>query len=382
MKKIKLRIFSLKLLIILILLLALIFLNVLNRWIITLIIVFCAFISYKFLKSSKVKSHHKKTVNFLMLIFSVIYLALLYLMGLYFGLVKSKILFSWSTVINLIIPLTLMIVSAEIIRNVFLSQELNFIVKKKEVNILPSLTFISMVLIDILMYTGYINFSSLDSILTAVGYLLFSSIANNLLFNYISVRYDYKGIIIFRLISTLYMYIIPIIPDVYMLMLSFYKMVFAYIIYLIIDKFFSKNDFVVSYSEKRRIFIGNTILMIFSVILIMMISCEFKYGMMVIGSKSMTGTLNKGDVVIYESYDDQIIKKGQVIIFNYNNIKAVHRVSKIVNFNGENRYYTKGDANKIADQGYTTEEDILGLVRIKIRYIGYPTLLLKDLFEE
>ena len=49
--------------------------------------------------------------------------------------------------------------------------------------------------------------------------------------------------------------------------------------------------------------------------------------------------------------------------------------------NGINRYYTKGDANKHADDGYITKEDIQGIVKFDIRYLGYPTLFLKEMFE-
>ena len=34
----------------------------------------------------------------------------------------------------------------------------------------------------------------------------------------------------------------------------------------------------------------------------MLISCKFKFGVLVIGSGSMTGTINKGDIVLYETY--------------------------------------------------------------------------------
>lgn len=382
MKKSEKKIFILEVVTILFLVVSLLFHNSLSRWIITLIVAICSLTSYKLLKNRKVKSHHKKVVVILMALFSLIYLGLLYLMGLYYGFVQSKILLSFETIINIILPISIMIICSEVMRNVLLSQELNILVNKKEINFSPIFTFISMVLVDVLMYTGTIDFSNLDSILTVIGYVLFSSIANNLLFNYISIRYDTKGIIIFRLVANLYTYIIPIIPDVFMFMMSFYKMLYAYLVYIAMDKLFSKNDFVVSYSEKRRMFIGNTIIMVFTAMLIMLVSCEFKYGLMVIGSESMTGTLDMGDAVIFEAYEDQEILNGQVIIFDYNNIKAVHRVIKIMNVNGVNRYYTKGDANKEQDDGYITEKDIHGLVKIKIKYIGYPTLLVRKLFEK
>ena len=141
------------------------------------------------LKNRRTKSHHKKVVMILMILFSVIYLGLLYLMGLYYGYVQPKILFSFNTLISIIIPLSIMIVSSEVMRNVMLSQELNILVRKREINISPLLTFISMVLVDLLMYSGTMNVTSLDSLLTVLGYVLFSSVANNLFFNYISLSY-------------------------------------------------------------------------------------------------------------------------------------------------------------------------------------------------
>ena len=94
-------------------------------------------------------------------------------------------------------------------------------------------------------------------------------------------------------------------------------MLYPYIIYAIFEKLFSKNDFVVAYNDKKKAFVGNTVLIIILSLLIMLISCQFKYGIIVIGSSSMTGSINKGDAVIYESYSNQVIKNGQVIIFDY-----------------------------------------------------------------
>ncbi len=35
----------------------------------------------------------------------------------------------------------------------------------------------------------------------------------------------------------------------------------------------------------------------------MVVSCRFRYGTLVIGTGSMTGTINKGDIIIYERYE-------------------------------------------------------------------------------
>jgi signal peptidase len=111
----------------------------------------------------------------------------------------------------------------------------------------------------------------------------------------------------------------------------------------------------------------------------MLISCQFRFGAVVIATESMTGEINKGDVIIYERYDDQTIKEGQVIVFLQDQNRIIHRVVKIENIGGEVRYFTKGDANYSLDDGYITDADIVGLTDVKIAYIGYPTLWLRKL---
>ena len=93
----------------------------------------------------------------------------------------------------------------------------------------------------------------------------------------------------------------------------------------------------------------------------------------------MTGEINKGDMIIYETYKDQKIQEGQVIVFLDNNTRIIHRVVAIERIGNETRYYTKGDANDDWDVGYRTDQDIVGLTDIKLAYVGYPTLWLRDL---
>ena len=134
MKKSKKKLFIFETIIIFVLFISLLFQNNLSRWIITIIISCCSIASYKLLKNRKTKSHHKRVVLILMILFGFIYLGLLYSMGIYYGYVQSKILFSFNTLVEIIIPISIMIVFSEIMRNVFLSQDLNILVSKKEIN--------------------------------------------------------------------------------------------------------------------------------------------------------------------------------------------------------------------------------------------------------
>ena len=119
----------------------------------------------------------------------------------------------------------------------------------------------------------------------------------------------------------------------------------------------------------------------FIVSVAMLISCQFRFGALVIATDSMTGEINRGDMILYERYEDQVIREGQIIVFTENRSKIIHRVIKVENIGGITRYYTKGDANEDPDSGYRTDADIVGVTDVKISYVGYPTLWLHELLK-
>ena len=61
---------------------------------------------------------------------------------------------------------------------------------------------------------------------------------------------------------------------------------------------------------------------------------------------------------------------------------TIHRVVRIENMNGETRYYTKGDANDGEDSDFITSQEIVGLTDVTIKWIGYPTLWMRDIFRK
>jgi signal peptidase I len=174
---------------------------------------------------------------------------------------------------------------------------------------------------------------------------------------------------------------IPIIPDVYVFFRSVFRIIYPYVIYLVLDYSFKKRNVAMEYSDSKKRIISLGITTVIISLIVMLISCKFRYGVIVVGSGSMTGALNVGDVVIFESYKTQKINKDDVIIFNRDDVKYIHRVVKISLTNGEYRYYTKGDANLELDEGFVTKNDMVGVSKLRIKYIGYPSILLRNMFD-
>ena len=379
----KLKIYVLEILLIIFLFFALFASNIINRSITALILFVMMIITVKIIKPRGAKSIYKRQISFLMFIFSLAYLGIFYLIGLNTGFVKSKYLFSFWTIRKLIIPLGTIIVSSEIIRQRLISQELTETWKNHKFKISNILIFISMVLVDIFVYNEVYDMSSLDNFLTMVGFVIFASISCNLLYNYMTLRFGASGIIIFRLITVLFFYIFPYKPDFYILFRIFLRILYPYIIYIILERSYTRTSYAISYAEKRKNIVYNSALLIITALLIMLISCKFTYGILVIGSRSMTGSINIGDAVVYKEYNEKSkVKTGDVIIFHKNGIQTVHRINEIKKVNDEYRIYTKGDANSKQDSGYITPNEIIGKVKFKIKYIGYPTLWIRKIFNE
>lgn len=371
MKRDKLKLYILEFLLLGILFLALFVSKIFTRANLAVVLLIFAVVIKLIIKKKNIISIYKNQAIWLMVGFSLIYLLVFYIMGIYFGYYKSATPFGFNTMLKFVLPLTIIILSSEIIRK-------TFIIQKGKISKIT--TFISMVLIDLIIYSGVYDVTELEDMLMMLGFIFFASVACNLLYNYITIRFGSKGVIIYRLITILYIYFIPYIPDVYLFFRMFLRMIYPFIIYLVFEYTYSKTSYAIEYNKKGKNIFETGILLIIMIVVIGLISCQFKYGVLVIGTGSMTGTIDAGDVALYEAYEGGPIKIDTIIIFEKENSRIVHRVIDIENVNGEYRYYTKGDANQQIDEGYVQKKEIVGIVKLKIKYLGYPSLWLRDIF--
>lgn len=348
-------------------------LKFISKIVISIILIIYSIIVIKLLNKRQIISINSKDVLIIMTIFSIVYLGIYYVIGIFTGYYKAIFSFTPWTIKNYIIPLTIIIIASELIRFVFLSQK---------VKSTKTLTLISMILIDLLIYSGNYNLNNLNDFLGLLGFVTFSSISTNLLYNYISIRYGVKPVIIYRLITTLYLYIIPITPDVYIFFKTLFRMIYPYVIYTTLEYTFSKGKPNALEKQSKSKTIGTVITAIVSILIVALVSNQFKYGLLVIATGSMTGTINKGDAVLFKKYNNRKLNIGEIIIFHKENKEIVHRIIDIKVENGKNHYYTKGDANQQEDDFYVLTEEIVGTTKLKIPKIGYPTLWLRDLFKK
>ena len=314
-------------------------------------------------------SINKREVILLLAVLAVFYVILTHMSGFLFGFYKNPYFVKPKILLNTTLPLFIIIVGSEIIRYVLLSQKNKFV---------SVISFMICLVLDILMFSSIPGIKSFNKLMDLVGLTLFPALSSNFFYHYISKNFGAIPNVVFRVILTLYIYFIPTAAAVPDALEACIKIVLPIFLLAFVSELYSKNKrFAVKKGKKLGV-ISTALAILIIVSSAMLISCQFRFGALVIATESMTGEINKGDMIIYERYDGQVIKEGQVIVFQDYKSRIVHRVVKIEHIGGEVRYYTKGDANEDWDSGYRLKSDIVGLTDIKLAYVGYPTLWLRD----
>lgn len=348
------------------------FVEEINKITMAVILLIIMVISQKFIKSDKAKGKYDRRITKLMIFIALFYLSAIYVLGIYVGFYTATIRFSKWGIINYIIPYILLIIATENIRKTILLKE-----QKKSNYIM----IIICVILDIALTTNIYSVITLLDYFVLIGFVIFSAVANNLLYNYIIINFrNSRAIIAYRIITTIYVYIIPIIPNIHILFESIIRMIVPTIIYIVLSVMYAKTKKEIIIKKKSGEVMITSLFIVFAIGVIMLVSCKFKYGALVIGSGSMTGTINKGDVIIYETLDESI-EVGDIIVFYQDDVRIIHRVINKQDSGAGMKYYTKGDANQNEDEGYVEESDIVGKVKLRLPYLGQLTVLLNSLFD-
>ena len=326
------------------------------------------------LKKRSVPSVNHRQVMGLLAVIAVVYLVLTYLAGTSLGFYQNWPALSWLTFLRHILPAMVIICATELLRSVLLAQE---------VKGLSVVVFLICILADLLLGQGLSMMGNLIYFLDMVGLTLFPSLTSNLLYHHIARRYGALPNIVYRLLLSVTVSFLPIVPAIPDVVNAFLLMLLPLAVWVFIDLLYEKK---VKYATRRPSkwsYVGLGAILACMVTVVMVISGQFRYSLLVIATPSMTGELNVGDAILYEAYDasEDIIREQDVVVFSKDDrTLIVHRVVDIENINGELRYITKGDANEEADSGYVTEDQLRGIVLCKVPHIGHPSLWLRDLF--
>lgn len=243
------------------------------------------------------------------------------------------------------------------------------------------LTIISLIAADITLLIHVI--SPLEFLLL----ILMPSIARNISLTYITYKAGFKPSILYRWLTEVPVFILPIFPMLGTYFDSLIKFMLPLLLMYVIYKNFvnAKNKEITSGKGKSVLDkVSLFFVTIFLIAIISLTSGLFKYFAITIGSNSMQPKISKGDIVIVEKLKPKELEKlkiGDVLIFKHGGIMIVHRLIRINEVSGIKYYYTKGDNNNGEDGYPISVSDIVGKKTSVIPYLEYPTLMIKEIFD-
>ncbi len=347
---------------------------------ITIILFFGAslLVLYQVLGRRKNKSLIIDNAVQLSIIVTMLFFLITYLSGLFLGFLRNSYSISILGVLKNITCFSVMIISEEIIREM--------VAKRCNVKKLPLvLLTIAYILFDLVLVFNVNNVNTNLKMFIFASNTVLPIIARNMLCSYLAYNVGSTPGIVYRLAITLYPYILPIVPDLGYYISSVLGILVPYIIYILISKLIKDNERIKISPIKKNLWYINIPLIIILLFIVSLVSGIFKYQIMAIGSGSMEPVIHVGDAVVFEKYKDSDkmnAESGEILVFMHNGKYITHRVvDKYVDDKSELVYQTKGDNNKDNDNFVVHKDDVVGVVKLKVNYIGLPSIWVQNLFK-
>ena len=217
-------------------------------------------------------------------------------------------------------------------------------------------------------------------IMEIIAQNLLPLIAKNILYSYTAINSNYLPAVIYEIGTNLYLWLSPILPNAPWIMVSIIDSVIPIILFLYIRYEKNKKDI---FRTKEKIINSNP-RNIIPLVICIILAIWFAIGIfpikpVAIATGSMEKELYVGDVAIIKKCKANDIEEGDIIEYQMDGYTVIHRVTKKTQKNGRFTFITKGDSNDNEDLQPVTQEQIIGKVIFKVRYIGYPAVWIHNL---
>lgn len=349
--------------------------NIFNYFINNIFWIVLLYITIKLLNDDNMRIKDKYGKKQLLTIFSILYIIIYFLLGLIVGYEYSPYSRNILSIIKNIISLILVIPFQEKVRSILISYSEN---KNKY-----------FIIITVLFALINLNYNSLFSIkyYSELFKFLFSNIilliAQQLLYTYISKKCGYKSILSFILPIEISFLLTPIFPKLDWFLNCIFHMIFYLMIYIEIKKECNVTDNTHRY--KPVSFITCIPFIIIIIIFICFVMGVFKYRPVAVMSNSMVPIFQRGDIVIVKKINEEnlhLLRINDIIEYRLDNYIVIHKIVNIEEENDMLYFKTKGDNNNAPDVKYVKENQVIGIVKLVIPKLGYPTVWLSELFQK
>ena len=317
----------------------------------------------------------KKEIIYCTIIGALIYVMIYMVSGLFLTFGKNPY---FTTIKGFII--NLWIFGTIIIAKEFIRYKLIINVYGKDKVKIAVLISIVYIIIDIGI-NKYISASfSMLMIVKEICQTIIPLIAKNILYSYIAMNSNYLPTLIYEMVTKLYLWISPILPNAPWVMTAIIDSTIPVILFLYARYIIYKNS---TLKFKQEIDAINPKSMV-PFLIIVILGIWFAIGIfpikpVAIASGSMEKELYTGDIAIIKKCNANDVEVGDIIEYQMEGYTVIHRIMEKKQKKGEYFFVTKGDNNDAEDAKEVSESQLIGKIIFKVKYLGYPSIWINKL---
>ena len=332
-----------------------------------------------YIKNSYIRFNRNRKYIIYMVIISSVHVLIYFYIGFILGFLKSPYNHDILTLIQNILTKTIPIIAIEIARSIIATKNKN----NKKILIILTITLI-------LIETNYNILNNIiqdkKELYQYICSTILPNITCNILYTYLTLKGSYTLVLVYRLFKELISILMPILPDLNWFISGSVGIISPTIVYILFKyKFIVETKYIKTKKENTLDKISYAITLILLINLVLFVLGVYKFEPITILSNSMEPTYSRGDVVIYEKLNEKELKEipeNSIIIYSMENKNIAHRITEKIKNKDKILYQTKGDSNNATDKNLVKIEQIKGIYKFHIKYIGYPSVWLYELFNK
>lgn len=336
-----------------------------------------AFYAYKASENYHGRFRNNKDNAKTMIIMAILYIIVFSLSGLVIGFSYSIYSHHILAILKNLYQIVLIVILTEYLR----SYVINLNPKSKIAIVSTTVIFI---LLEINYSVLFAKFADTKDTFEYVSSIILPLIFSGVLYSKLALMGGYRLTIPYRFIITIFMILTPIVPAFDWFLTGMFGIIYPVVVFIVMKKYSKKPTSI------RREHKKSTSVFYYIALFIMLMFILFVYGLfenkpIVVLSNSMVPVFSKGDVVVYRTPDEEEknkLENGTIVVYNKDNQFVIHRIVRTIKRMGETMYITKGDANKSDDFAPVKKEEIVGIYSTSVKYIGYPSLWLNEIFNK
>lgn len=306
----------------------------------------------------------KRDVTFLAILTIVAYFVIIYAIGMFKGFLNNP----YSTTIYYLFynlsPVILISIFIEMFR--YLMLDINKGNKR-----IYNITTLLIILFEASIYITYVDLANKQDIFDKLAIILLPIIIKNMSFSYISNRTGYNVPMIYRLVTDLYIYIVPFTPDLGDFLNTTLNIILPFIIYFLTNVYYKQDiDDVEVIKPQMNYTIPISLIVI--IVIFMGLSVLMKKNNMeiILNNEDFGKEIHKGDlIVIRKKYTDNALKPGRIIAYTYENNTYIDDIDIVEE---------EPDEYTVRNEVTINKKDIIGLAAYRIPYVGYPIVYISE----